>query len=44
METERLFAGDGLRFGYYFEKPKYTGFKEWRNEIQTAWDNLIQGV
>jgi len=43
MEKERLFEGDGLRFGYYSEKPKYTGNHEWRNEIQTAGDTLIQG-
>jgi hypothetical protein len=43
METERLDGRDELRFGYYSEKPKYTGNHEWRNEIQTARDTLIQG-
>ncbi len=43
METERLFECNGLRFGYYDEKPKPTGNNEWRNDIHTAWDNLIQG-
>jgi hypothetical protein len=36
METERLFECDGLRFGFYSVKPKYTGYKEWRNNIHTA--------
>jgi len=43
METERLLGGSWLRFGNYGEKPKYTGYKELRNEIHTEGDNLIQG-
>jgi hypothetical protein len=44
METERLIRCNGIRFGINSEKPKHIGFKELRNEIHTAWDNLIQGV
>jgi hypothetical protein len=42
METERLFECNGVRFGYYTEKPKDTGNDLWRSDIHTAWDNLIQ--
>ena len=44
METEGLFECDGLRFGYYSAKPKYICNQKWRNEIQAAWDNLVQEV
>jgi hypothetical protein len=44
METERLFECNGLRFGYYSVKPKRTVNDLWINEIQTAWDTLIQKV
>jgi hypothetical protein len=42
METERLLECGLLRFGFYLEKPKHTGKHEWRNEIHSAGDTLIQ--
>lgn len=43
MKTERLFECNGLRFGFHSEKGKHTVNHEGRNEIQTAWNNLMQG-
>jgi hypothetical protein len=43
METERLFECNGVSFGFYSLKSKYTGKHEWRNEIHKAGDTLIQG-